>query len=412
MRLLIITFFVFCVSQSMATSLTVSQSGEIKTIHGALEKANSGDTIFVRSGVYKEGNIKITKAVILIGVDYPIVDGEFKYEVFTVNVSNVTIKGFNIRNVGISSLNDLAAIGGNNSSNLYLADNIIEKAFFGIHLANCKSSLIENNKLTAAAIAEQTTGNGIHLWKSDKITVRNNSVDGHRDGIYFEFVTNSIIDKNISINNLRYGLHFMFSHDDEYTSNLFKNNGSGIAVMYSRGVTMRFNRFEENWGASVFGLLLKEISESTIEHNVFIRNTVAIYMEACSRSNFIGNEFKENGWGIKLQASCDDNVFTKNNFISNSFDMGTNGTMTLNSINSNYWDKYAGYDLDNDGVGDVPFHPVSLYSMIVEKMPTSVMLWRSFLVFLLDRAEKVIPVVTPENLKDEVPVMKSYDIST
>ena len=60
----------------------------------------------------------------------------------------------------------------------------------------------------------------------------------------------------------------------------------------------------------------------------------------------------------------------------------------------------------------MPFHPVSLYSMIVEKMPTAVMLWRSFLVFLLDKAEKVIPVVTPENLKDKFPVMKSYDIST
>ena len=90
--------------------------------------------------------------------------------------------------------------------------------------------------------------------------------------------------------------------------------------------------------------------------------------------------------------------------------MGTNGTMTLNTIKGNYWDKYGGYDLDKDGVGDVPFHPVSLYSMIVEKMPTSVMLWRSFLVYLLDKAEKVIPVVTPENLKDETPVMKSYDI--
>jgi nitrous oxidase accessory protein len=75
----------------------------------------------------------------------------------------------------------------------------------------------------------------------------------------------------------------------------------------------------------------------------------------------------------------------------------------------NYWDKYEGYDLDRNGVGDVPFHPVSLYGMIVEKMPTAVMLWRSFLVFLLDRAEKVVPAVTPENLRDDSPAMKFYD---
>ena len=37
--------------------------------------------------------------------------------------------------------------------------------------------------------------------------------------------------------------------------------------------------------------------------------------------------------------------------------------------------------------------------MIVEQMPTAVLLWRSFLVFLMDRAEKALPVITPENLK-------------
>lgn len=412
MRLLITILLIGSAFSSKAFTWTVSYSGDIKTIHEALLRANHGDTIRVNPGHYKEGNIKITKSITLIGIDYPVVDGEFKYEVFTITTDNVTIRNFNIINVGISSLHDKAAIGAEDSKNLYLADNKIEKAFFGIHLANCKRSLIENNTLTAAAVAENTTGNGIHLWKSEYITVRNNKVDGHRDGIYFEFVTKSTIENNISQNNLRYGLHFMFSHNDEYTGNLFRNNGAGIAVMYSKGVIMRNNRFEENWGASVFGLLLKEISESTIENNLFYRNTVAIYMEACSRSNFRGNEFKENGWGIKLQASCDDNLFEKNNFIANSFDMGTNGSMTLNTITGNYWDKYGGYDLNKDGVGDVPFRPVSLYSMIVEKMPTSVMLWRSFLVFLLDKAEKVIPVVTPENLKDEMPVMKSYDINT
>lgn len=409
----ILIIFLFSISfLSAATTWKVGSTRSLKSIQEALVKANSGDTILIHDGIYKEGNIHINKEVVLIGVGNPVVDGEHRFEVFTISAHNVVIRNLTIRNTGVSSMHDLAAIAGKNSNNLYIGDNKIENGFFGIHLANCKSSIIENNTVTATSMVDHTNGNGIHLWKSDDITVRNNKVEGHRDGIYFEFVTNSVIENNTSVNNLRYGLHFMFSHNDEYRGNLFKNNGSGIAVMYSKGVTMRDNRFEENWGASVFGLLLKEISESTIENNIFLRNTVAIYMEACSRSQFRGNEFRENGWGIKLQASCDDNVFEKNNFIANSFDMGTNGTMTLNTISGNYWDKYAGYDLNKDGIGDVPFHPVSLYSMIVEKMPTAVMLWRSFLVFLLDRAEKVIPVVTPENLKDEAPVMKSYDIST
>lgn len=78
----------------------------------------------------------------------------------------------------------------------------------------------------------------------------------------------------------------------------------------------------------------------------------------------------------------------------------------LNTFSNNYWDKYDGYDLNRDGYGDVPYHPVSMYSMIIEQNPTSIFLLRSFLVNLLDRAEKAIPSLTPENLVDSKPMMK------
>jgi nitrous oxidase accessory protein len=44
--------------------------------------------------------------------------------------------------------------------------------------------------------------------------------------------------------------------------------------------------------------------------------------------------------------------------------------------------------------------------MIVEENPNSVMLLRSFMVSLLDRAEKAIPSLTPENLVDDKPMIK------
>ena len=71
---------------------------------------------------------------------------------------------------------------------------------------------------------------------------------------------NTIIKNNLSEKNIRYGLHFMFSHSDTYTSNTFKNNGAGVAVMYSKHVKMENNRFEENWGPSAYGILLKDIT--------------------------------------------------------------------------------------------------------------------------------------------------------
>jgi len=95
-----------------------------------------------------------------------------------------------------------------------------------------------------------------------------------------------------------------------------------------------------------------------------------------------------------------------NNFSGNSFDISTSGTLVMNTFNSNYWDKYQGYDLNKDKIGDVPYRPVSMYSMLVEKNPTVMMLFRSFIVTLMDKTEKVLPGIIPENLVDNSPLMK------
>lgn len=170
---------------------------------------------------------------------------------------------------------------------------------------------------------------------------------------------------------------------------------------------MENNVFEKNWGASSYGILLKDISDSHIKNNQFIQNTVAIHMEGSSRIEIENNIFKENGWALKVQASCDDNTFHHNNFYGNSFDIATNGSATLNKFYNNYWDKYEGYDMNRDGVGDVPYHPVSMYAMVVEQNPTTLILMRSFIVSLLDKAEKAIPSLTPENLVDNKPMIKA-----
>ncbi|HEX5624706.1 MAG TPA: NosD domain-containing protein, partial [Saprospiraceae bacterium] len=198
---------------------------------------------------------------------------------------------------------------------------------------------------------------------------------------------------------------FMFSHQDAYVENTFRDNGAGVAVMYSKQVHMERNTFEKNWGSAAYGILLKDISDSQILHNRFLKNTVGIFMEGSSRIQVEKNLFQENGWALKVQASCDDNNFRNNNFYSNSFDVATNGTMVLNTFSHNYWDKYDGYDRGRDGIGDVAYRPVSMYSMIVEQNPTTLILLRSVLITFLDKAEKAIPSLTPENLIDENPLL-------
>lgn len=393
---------------SFARTIPVGKGTRL-TIQQGLAKASDGDTVKIMAGLYKEGNLIIKRSVTILGVGLPVLDGEDRYEIFTISANDVTITGLKMINTGVASINDISAISATRSDRIKVLNNEFENTFFGIRLANCKGALIGNNTLHSKAEMEHQIGNGIHAWKCDSLTIRNNTVSGHRDGIYFEFVTNSFIVGNYSHHNKRYGLHFMFSHQDEYHNNIFQGNGSGVAVMYTKSVRMVGNRFEDNWGASSYGLLLKDISDSFIDRNQFSRNTTGIYLEGTSRCSFKGNTFGKNGWAVKMQANCDGNEFERNNFLGNTFDLSTNGSLVLNTIDYNYWDNYQGYDLDKDGVGDVPYHPVSLYSMVVEKMPSSVMLWRSFLVHLLDKSERVVPSITPENLVDAHPSMMYHD---
>ena len=368
----------------------------ITSLKTAIVLAKTNDTIILKSGVYKEGNIILTKSISIIGEDNVILDGENKCELLTISGKNIVIKNIRFYNAGYSALNDYAAIKIIDASNVLVEGNTILHSYFAIHVSNAFSCIIRNNNITGTPRSEQLTGNGIHLWKCAHAIIENNHIQGHRDGIYFEFVTESTIQNNVSEKNVRYGLHFMFSHSDHYIGNTFRNNGAGVAVMYSKQVTMEGNHFEENWGSSAYGILLKEISDSYIRKNIFLKNTVAIYMEGSSRIDVQSNAFRNNGWAIKVQASCENNDFHNNNFNGNSFDAATNGSVSLNKFYNNYWDKYDGYDINKDGIGDVPYHPVSMYAMVVEQNPSTLILMRSFTVSLLDKAERAIPSLTPK----------------
>ncbi len=407
LALYIILFFL-PVLQVGANTIHVGVKASYSSIKKALAVAKPGDTILVQKGLYKEGNIVINKSIVLLGKELPILDGENKYEILSVKSDNVVISGFKVQNSGYNSLDDPGAIKVYESKNVIISNNHLHNNFFGIYLQYSRNCIIRNNKIIAFGKEEQKIGNGVHCWKSDSLQIIGNTVEGHRDGIYFEFVTHSVVWRNKAIGNVRYGLHFMSSNNDSYFSNYFKHNGAGVAVMFTKNIVMMNNTFEANWGDAAYGLLLKEISDCYMSGNKFISNTTAIFMDGTNRVHFEKNVIKSNGWGIKIQANCVDNVLTRNNFLGNTFDVTTNGTLTLNNFKFNYWDKYEGYDLNKDVIGDVPYRPLSLYSVIVENNPATMLLYRSFMVSLLDKSEKVLPNLTPENFIDNTPMMKPY----
>lgn len=408
----VVLIFLQCLISLLTFAKTwhVGEKHVIKKIKEGIAVAQNGDTVLVEKGFYKEGNIVIDKSICFLGRNLPIIDGDRKFEVLSIKVNNVTVEGFKIQHSGYATLDDPGGIKVYDSERVNIINNLVYDNFFGIYIQYSKNCLIKNNKIIAFGKQEQEIGNGIHCWKSDSLQIIGNDVRGNRDGIYFEFVTHSVIWRNTSVKNIRYGLHFMFSNNDAYFSNIFENNGAGVAVMYTKNVVMMNNTFKENWGDAAYGILLKDISDSYIFNNRFLNNTSAIFSDGANRIVIEKNIFKGNGWGLKIQASCMDLSMINNNFLGNTFDVSTNGSLVQNTFKANYWDKYEGYDLNKDGIGDVPYRPLSLFSVIVENSPPTMLLYRSFMVTLLDKSEKILPSLTPDNFIDNNPLMKSLKL--
>jgi nitrous oxidase accessory protein len=386
----------------------VSPDGPIGSIAEAIERVSPGGRVVIRAGTYREPTILVGKPVTIEGEPRgaAILDGGGERQIMVVQADDVTVRGLVFRNVGSSYVEDRAALRVQESARCTIEDNRFDEAFFGIYLARVTDCVVRRNVLRATKATETTSGNGVHLWTAEGVTIEDNRISGHRDGIYLEFAKGSQVRRNVSEGNLRYGLHFMYSDDCSYRGNTFRRNEAGVAVMYARRIAMIGNRFEENWGSASYGLLLKEIQDPEIVENRFARNSVGLLADGASRIRAEGNQFVDNGWAVQLQASTEGGRFTGNEFVGNTFDVSTNSRQTHGEFAGNYWDGYEGYDLDRDGFGDVPHRPVRLFSLLVAQNEPSLILLRSLFVRLLDTAERVFPVLTPETLMDSRPAMR------
>lgn len=402
-------------SAASATSKTLTVGGhdaQFHTIQPAIEAASNGDLIQVHAGVYL-GNLILKKQITLEGLDRPILHGDGVGSVVTVFADGCKIKGFIIEHCGKDLTREDSGILLKSSNNI-IEDNELRDILYGIYLYSSRGNALRRNQIRGRPeLEEGERGAGLHLWNSPDNVIEDNVISEERDGMYIQNCNGNQIRRN-RVSNLRYGLHYMFSDRNVFEDNYFSNNIAGAAIMYSNNIEFRRNAFIHNRGFSSFGILFQECNELLAEANFVVDNATGIFMEALRNTTFLHNTIANNDVAVQMFSSSADNVFSENNFVDNLSPLQlvgkrTNTRWTVNG-RGNFWSHYDGYDLNDDGLGDVPLKIQNVFQHMEGNHPRLRIYLDSPAARAMEIAEKTFPILRGSSEVDEAPLMKPVEL--
>ncbi|HSE23101.1 MAG TPA: nitrous oxide reductase family maturation protein NosD [Pyrinomonadaceae bacterium] len=383
-------------------------AGKFQSIQTAIDMARNGDTIEVQTGTYV-GNLVLNKQIILAGLGKPVLRGEGVGSVITTTEDRCVIKGFVIEHSGGDLTREDSGIL-LKSSNNQIEDNELHDILYGVYLYGSHSNILRRNRIRGRSeLEEGDRGAGLHLWNSPDNIIEDNIISDERDGLYIQSCNGNQIRRN-RVSNLRYGLHYMFSDRNVFEDNFFSNNVAGAAIMYSNHIEFRRNAFVHNRGFSSFGILFQECTELLAEENFIIDNATGIFMEALRKTTFRHNTIANNDVALQMFSSSDANVFTENNFVNNLSPLQLIGRSTTTKWSENgrgnFWSDYDGYDLNEDGRGDVPVKIQNVFEYMEGNHPRLRLFLESPAARAMSVAEKTFPILRGSSEIDEAPLMK------
>ncbi len=380
-------------------------AAETSPLQARVDQAVPGATVDVGPGSYA-GDLYLDKPVRLVGKGRPLLLGSGSGSVVRVRAANVTVEGFDIdgREGG-----DLAK----DSAGIHVAapgavlrDNRIRRCVFGVYLREANGVRVEGCAIRGIPGRDAgEKGSGVHLYDTDGFTVVGNTIEDVRDGIYIQSAGHGFIARNVA-RDLRYGLHYMFSDDNVFEENLFENGAAGTALMYSRRITFRRNRFLHNRGFASVGLLLKACDDVVAEDNLIADNARGIFMEGSYRNRFERNIVAESDTGIVLYDSCGGNVFRGNVFVANLTPLTLVGRRTDTDFTGNYWSENDEPDLDGDGRSDRPYTLTNVFDHLRGNLTAADLMARSLAAAALGAAERSFPVLRRIEAEDKRPLAR------
>jgi len=360
----------------------------------ALAEAAVGATMRVPAGLY-HGPFTIDRPVHLHADPGAHLVGDGRTHTVAIRAADVTVDGFDISGSGLDLSRDHAAVHVT-GARAVIVNNRIHDSLHGVYIREADGARIEGNTILGTEMAvravdhltahdtsgetetcevqlnQNQRGNGIHIWKSSHHLVARNRILHSRDGVYFSFVDRTDVREN-DIAEVRYGLHYMYSNNNRFEGNIFRNNAAGAALMSSHNIVMRQNHFLANQSHRSYGVLLQTVENSLLERNEVSGNTVGVFFESGHGNRLVDNQIDHNYIGIHASDSSDGNQFAGNRFVGNVHTVETTGGNLTSrwSIDGrgNYWDGALILDLNRDGVGDVPHRELDLFGALRRDLP-------------------------------------------
>ncbi|HSF40928.1 MAG TPA: nitrous oxide reductase family maturation protein NosD [Thermoanaerobaculia bacterium] len=404
---------------AQAATLEVGPGSPYRSIGAAVAAAAPGDEVLVRAGLYRE-NVTIAQPLVLRGEPGAVLDGGGQGTVVLVKKGPSAVRGLTVRGSGDSFLYEDSGIKLDGAADCTVEGNRVEDSLFGILARTSPRVRVLGNHVVGKDLPLPRRGDGIRLQDAAGSLVEGNTIQDSRDLAIWQS-HRCVVRKN-RVRGGRYGLHYMYCDDNVFEDNVFEDNHTGGAIMYSRRLELRRNRFTGSRGPSAYGLLIKVGDDVVAEQNWFVDNTIGIFLEdspsslrsSCTiRNNVIGG----NETGLGLQPSVSRVLFHGNAFLANRLQVEVYGR-ARNSGNrwshegrGNYWSDYVGFDADGDGTGDTAYRVEQFFEGMTERWPGAGLLRMGPAAEALEMAVRAFPIMQPQALvTDEHPLLAPPEV--
>jgi nitrous oxidase accessory protein len=371
------------------------------------------DTLRFGPGVHL-GPLVISRPTVVVGAPGAVIRGSGRGSVIQIRSAGTVLRGLRIEHSGRDMDHDDAGVMVTADSVL-LEDLQIRDVLFGIYMRKVRDVTLRRLDIEGpTGLPESQTGNGIHLHASRGITITDSRIAVVRDGMYFEYTDSAVVSGN-TIARTRFGLHYMFSHNNRFERNVFTHGAAGAVVMNSRGLIIRENVFAWNSGSRSFGLILQTATAPLVERNLFVGNGIGTFFDNVIGGRYIGNLVAENWLGLQLYGNSEQTEITGNSMVGNTFEV-TGGAQDGAYIfcangRGNFWGGAAldGYDLDGDGVLDEPYAASSPLAELAQTREGLRLFLGSPAARTLEWAEHTFPIFVLDQAEDECPAARPSD---